>query len=95
MAYIIVEGTARVECKKTAKKIQALVYEEDPTKALRDREKSPVNKKTNDSIKNLIKNGYTSDTLRSIQIGILSNNEWIGEDLLIMEVPTGKYREHH
>ena len=31
IAYIIVSGTAKVECKKSADKIQALVYEEDPT----------------------------------------------------------------
>lgn len=66
IAYIIVEGTAKLECRNSAKKMQALLYEEDPTMARRDKEKSPDNRKNNDSLKNLIKNGYTSDTLRSI-----------------------------
>ena len=32
-----------------------------------------------------MKNGYISNTLKSVQIGTKSVGEWIGEDLLIME----------
>ena len=35
----------------------------------------------------LMKNGYISKTLRTIQIGRKSAGEWIGEDLLTMEDP--------
>jgi len=33
----------------------------------------------------LVKNGYVSKTLRTIQIGTKSSGEWVGEDLLIMD----------
>ena len=35
----------------------------------------------------MVNNGYVSKTLRTIQIGIKSNFEWIGEDLLTATDP--------
>lgn len=38
-------------------------------------------------VKELTQNGYVSNTLKAIQIGIKSRYEWIGEDLLVMNDP--------
>ena len=72
--YIIVQGTAKLECQRAGLKFSALA--------------SGANQA---SVNQLINNGYTSSTLRSIQLGILQNNEWIGEDLLIKEDPSSNH----
>jgi hypothetical protein len=38
-------------------------------------------------VRQLTKNGYVGNTLRTVQIGIKSTYEWLGEDLLIMKDP--------
>ena len=40
------------------------------------------------SLKALINNGYVSNTLKTVQIGLISEHEWIGEDPLIAEEPS-------
>lgn len=94
IAYVIVEGTCNLVSHKTGQKLTVLEYRGDPTKAKRDREhlaKLNENQKNNRdrtvTLQPLIQNGYVSDTLRTIQIGMKSTGEWIGEDLLIMDEP--------
>jgi hypothetical protein len=38
MAYVIVEGTLKIVCKKSQHKFTMLEYDNDPTKAMRDEE---------------------------------------------------------
>ena len=44
-------------------------------------------KKSQEKLKALFKNGYVSKTLKTIQIGMKSTFEWIGEDILTTENP--------
>ena len=39
------------------------------------------------SLNKLVNNGYVSNTLKTLQIGIKSRYEWIGEDLLAAPDP--------
>lgn len=90
-AYVIVSGTVNLVCKKSAQKFTLLEYQDDPTKLKRDSEVKQGSQKRNsgahESFGALVKNGYISKTLRTIQIGMKSTHEWIGEDLLLMEQP--------
>lgn len=82
-----------------------LEYDNDPTKAMRDQEKEKKqsvsqlrdqekDKKQSLSVRQLVNNGYVGQTLRTIQIGIKSTYEWIGEDLLIMNEPNSDSFEY-
>jgi len=93
-AFVIVEGTCNLVCRKANAKFTVLEYQNDPTKAKRDQEglsSGNDNKKTKTSntavLQPLISNGYISKTLKTIQIGQKSTGEWLGEDLLLMETP--------
>ena len=91
MAYVIVSGTVNLICRKSAQKFSLLAHQEDPTKAARESEGKAGRQKHNfgqlESFGSLVKNGYISKTLRTVQIGMKSTHEWIGEDLLLMEQP--------
>ena len=91
IAYVIVSGTVNLICKKSAQKFNLLEHQDDPTKATRDAEGKAGRQQHNfghvESFGSLVKNGYISKTLRTIQIGMKSTHEWIGEDLLIMDQP--------
>ena len=80
--------------KDIEKKLLALEYKEDPSKAKRDIEyvslkhqsKAKIDKDVGEiksSLSAIIKNGYISKTLRTIQIGIKSRYEWLAEELLL------------
>jgi len=96
MAYVIVEGTCNLICTKTAPKFTRMEYDADPTTQRRDAESVYQNthnragptgrsKSKAASLQALVSNGYVSSTLKTVQVGVKSQYEWIGEDLLIAE----------
>lgn len=47
-----------------------------------------IDKKNIASVKALTNNGYTSNTLRTVQLGLISTYDWVGDDLLIATDPS-------
>ena len=92
--YIIVDGTCHLIQTKPGKKFAMFEYKDNPGQFQKDKEALVNRNRSTDnpsmtkatqqssSLTNLVNNGYVSKTLKTIQIGIKSKYEWIGEDLL-------------
>lgn len=77
-----------------------LEYKGNPDQLRKERESLRLRNKSNDraslagsstspgALNKLVNNGYVSNTLKTLQIGIKSRYEWIGEDLLAAVDPT-------
>ena len=75
------EGTVKIQCKKSAgSKFTDLLYQQDPTRARRDAESVKRGKNGNRNVDNfqllgdLVKNGYVSNTMRTINISTVCDH---------------------
>lgn len=101
--YIIIEGTCNLICRRSTELFLHLEYQNDPSKRDGDADYNYLEQKrrgnnqerayidsnlqSSASLRALTSNGYVSKTLKTVQLGMKSRPEWIGEDLLAAEDP--------